>query len=100
MSRVVSRLNCPRCGSRDNVALYDDGGQHCFTPGCSYHVSPNSFSMSNLVSNDSPNREIEPILGSYQAIPNRCIPEEVCKLFGYFKGRYGDSEAYHWPIYD
>lgn len=100
MSRVVSRLNCPRCGSRDNVALYDDGGQHCFTPGCSYHVSPSSFSMSNLVSNDSPSREIEPILGSYQAIPNRCIPEEVCKLFGYFKGVYGDSEAYHWPIYD
>ena len=100
MSRVVSRLNCPRCGSRDNVALYDDGGQHCFTPGCSYHVSPNSFSMSNLVSNDSPSREIEPILGSYQAIPSRCIPEEVCKLFGYFKGVYGDSEAYYWPIYD
>jgi hypothetical protein len=27
---------CPRCGSRDNVAVYDDGHKWCF--GCSYYV--------------------------------------------------------------
>ena len=30
---------CPKCGSRDNVAVYSNGGRHCFTPGCNYHVS-------------------------------------------------------------
>jgi len=29
---------CPKCGSRDNVAVYSNGGRHCFTPGCGYHV--------------------------------------------------------------
>jgi twinkle protein len=44
--------------------------------------------------------EIDPIIGTYQAIPSRGISETDCKFFGYFKGTYGDSEAYFWPIYD
>ena len=97
MSRVVGRLSCPRCGSRDNVAQYDDGGQHCFTPGCGYHLS-SSFTMpTNEV---QASQEIDPILGSYKAIPSRKIPEETCRSFGYFQGVYGDSKAYYWPIYD
>jgi len=97
MSRVVGRLSCPRCGSRDNVALYDDGGQHCFTPGCGYHLS-SSFTMP--INEPQTHQEIDPILGTYKAIPSRKIPEETCKTFGYFKGVYGDSEAFYWPIYD
>ncbi len=45
-------------------------------------------------------QEIDPILGSYKAIPSRKIPEETCRAFGYFQGVYGDSKAYYWPIYD
>ena len=101
MSRVVGRLNCPRCGSRDNVALYDDGGQHCFTPSCNYHVSAShSGPMNSFVHNEQHSREIEPILGSYTEIKSRCISKTTCQQFGYFKGVYGDSEAYYWPIYD
>jgi twinkle protein len=56
--------------------------------------------MSTPFSNEQQHREIEPILGSYKAITSRGISETVCKQFGYFKGVYGDSEAYYWPIYD
>lgn len=35
-SNCVSHVNCPRCGSMDNLALYDDGHSWCFTPGCGY----------------------------------------------------------------
>ena len=41
-SRVIGKKQCPKCASsgndrsRDNLALYSDGGQHCFS--CSYHV--------------------------------------------------------------
>ena len=38
MSQVIDREECPKCGSSDNVAVYDDGGKHCFTPGCNYHI--------------------------------------------------------------
>lgn len=102
MSRVVRRLNCPKCGSRDNVAQYDDGGEHCFTPGCTYHVSgsSSSFQMSTIENLNDNHKEIDPVIGTYQAIQSRGISENVCRLFGYFKGTYGDSEAYFWPIYD
>ena len=34
----LHKEECPKCGSRDNVAVYSDGGRHCFTPNCGYHV--------------------------------------------------------------
>jgi twinkle protein len=101
MSRVVGRQHCPRCGSRDNVAVYEDGGQHCFTPGCGYHLSVSgSIQMPPFVQNETQNQEITPILGSYVPLKKRGISDTTCKQFGYFKGTYGDSEAYYWPIYD
>lgn len=34
MARFVGHESCPRCGSRDNLARYDDGSAFCF--GCRY----------------------------------------------------------------
>lgn len=34
MSKFLHHDNCPSCGSRDNLAVYDDGHSHCF--GCGY----------------------------------------------------------------
>lgn len=31
----VKHSGCPKCGSKDNLALYSDGGSHCF--GCGWH---------------------------------------------------------------
>ena len=30
--------SCPECGSSDALAVYKDGGRHCFASGCKYHV--------------------------------------------------------------
>ena len=30
---------CPKCGSKDNLAVYSNGGRHCFSPDCDYHVN-------------------------------------------------------------
>ena len=35
-STCISHAPCPRCGSADNLAIYDDGHGWCFTPGCGY----------------------------------------------------------------
>lgn len=45
MSRFVGHESCPRCGSRDNVAVYDDGHKWCF--GCSYYV-PSKDTLESL----------------------------------------------------
>lgn len=29
---------CPKCGSKDNLVVFDDGGEYCFTPGCGVKV--------------------------------------------------------------
>ena len=34
----VKHSGCPKCGSKDNLALYSDGGSHCF--GCGWHPRP------------------------------------------------------------
>jgi len=38
VSYFVKHSPCPKCGSRDNLAIYSDGGGHCF--GCGYHPKP------------------------------------------------------------
>lgn len=44
---VIKHSQCPACAklgndtSKDNLALYSDGGEHCF--GCGYHVFPNKI---------------------------------------------------------
>lgn len=36
MSSFIRHEKCPECGSKDNLAIYDDN-EHCFTEGCGYH---------------------------------------------------------------
>lgn len=38
MSYFLRHTSCPNCGSRDNLALYSDGGGWCF--GCRYRIKP------------------------------------------------------------
>ena len=35
-SVCITHAPCPRCGSADNLAIYDDGHGWCFTPSCGY----------------------------------------------------------------
>ena len=39
MSEFVRHEPCPKCGSKDNLARYSDGGVHCF--GCGFHPRVN-----------------------------------------------------------
>lgn len=42
MARVIQRIQCPKCAENggdsrgDNLAIYDDGGGHCWA--CGYHI--------------------------------------------------------------
>jgi twinkle protein len=38
-SKFLHHEECPKCGSRNNVAVYSNGGRHCFSTGCDYHVN-------------------------------------------------------------
>jgi len=36
MSNFVGHAPCPKCGSRDNLGVWDDGHKYCFSSGCDY----------------------------------------------------------------
>lgn len=38
MSKVLKKIPCPACGSKDNLVVYSDGGLHCFGVDCGYTV--------------------------------------------------------------
>ncbi len=44
MSNFVRHEPCPRCMSKDNLGVWDDGHKYCF--GCGYKVPPTGMSMS------------------------------------------------------
>ena len=59
MADVLCHEQCPQCAangndnSRDNMAVYSDGGKHCFA--CGYHV----FGTEDWNENSSMNVKIE-----------------------------------------
>ena len=79
MGTFIKHEPCPRCGSRDNLARYDDGSGYCF--GCQYTEKLNG---ENAVQENS--------LGlvdlEYKALITRKISEETCRKYGYQVGTY------------
>ena len=69
---------CEKCGSRDNVAVYDDGHTYCF--GCHAYTTENSNEQITI------NKDM--IDGSIRALPKRKIDEDTCRKFNYQTGEY------------
>ncbi|WP_163832037.1 toprim domain-containing protein [Spartinivicinus ruber] len=88
-TRVVSREPCPRCGSQDNVAVYDDGHANCYTPNCNYFLKSNGEEGGNKKSVSH-----SLIEGNYKGLVKRKISEETCRKLGYKVGRFKDKSVH------
>jgi twinkle protein len=89
-SNYLRKEPCPSCGSRDNLARYDDGHAHCF--GCGYYEKAQSDSedttLQSLSLTKSPKQEgVLSFQGEITDLPARSIREETCRVWSY---RYGD----------
>lgn len=63
----VTHGPCPKCGSRDNLATYEDGHEWCF--GCKYYVPPpNTLAnrVSQFLKKTETSKEISPL-------PSDCV---------------------------
>ena len=78
---VVSRKSCPSCGSRDNVAVYADGGEHCFTPSCNYHVNGSGGASRASSGTFTQSTRVE-MTGVIEAIKDRGISQSVANKYG------------------
>ena len=88
-SKYVRKEPCPECGSKDNLAIYDDGHGYCF--GCGYTMQPQK---------DKPRKSFvksvkKPLLKfvTPKALPKRGLSHETCELFN-----YGISEHNGQPV--
>ena len=75
--RVVERKSCPQCGSTDNVAVYADGHEHCYTIKCDHH----KFADGEVHTATPVKTRIE-MSGQYAAIKDRKISKETCVKYG------------------
>ena len=98
--RVVAREACPSCGSKDNVAVYDNGGKHCFGAGCSYHVYGDGVPSGAPAFEPTPTR-LE-MSGQVAGIPDRRISKETCAKYGVTVdyGRDGKIANHWYPAYN
>jgi len=79
-SEFIGHEPCPSCGSKDNLARYDDGHGFCF--GCSYYESnDNQEVVSKGVSMDF-------VKGEYIPLTKRGINQETAEKWGYQVGTH------------
>lgn len=81
--------SCPKCGSADNLARYDDGHAYCF--GCHYREPPTG----GVQKTDKPttggqkeNMDTNFVDGEVRALKARGISEETCEKWNYRVGKF------------
>lgn len=77
MGRFLYHSACPKCGSSDNLAVYDDNA-HCF--GCGYHANEGGEEQTIRTTRG---RNMSLLQGEVKALTKRGISEETCRKFGY-----------------
>jgi len=91
-SRVIAREPCPKCGSRDNLARYDDGHAYCFGYGCGYFEKGDGMERPEVVKDGRmyrSNPDLIPLSElTYEALPKRGLQEETCRHWKYGTIRY------------
>ena len=68
---------CPECGSRDNVGVWANGSEHCFTPNCNYHKKTEGDYMQT----SQQEKVISLTKGMLKDIPDRFITEDTCRKY-------------------
>ncbi len=92
-SKYLRHEPCPECGSKDNLAVFDDGHAHCF--GCDYQYQPSKEKKPRPMANASPPRQVSPLIKFIKpsALRKRGITEETVGRFP-----YGIAEYHNQPV--
>ena len=88
---------CPSCGSKDNLARFDDGHGFCF--GCKYYESGNNNqgapSMTRYKSIEIvTSKEMRLIDVEFVGLPARSLDENTCKVWEYGVGIYNNHHVH------
>lgn len=89
-SRFIRHEACASCGSKDNLARYDDGHGYCF--GCG-HYERAETTMEAEASVPAKGREQVVVGGEYKDLPARLIEQRTCERYDYRVGKVGGQRA-------
>ena len=84
-SKYTKKTACPQCGSKDNLAWFDDGHAYCFSVDCDYTFYPKKEKSTPLKLVPPPPFKAEPVKllkVTYQDLPKRGSTKETCELYG------------------
>ena len=81
MANFVKHEGCPKCNSSDALAIYDDGGAHCFSSGCDYHINGSSNMDNTQIASVTDGGRLR-MGGTVAAIPQRRLSQETCNRYG------------------
>lgn len=97
MAEFLQHEPCPKCGSSDALARYDDGSASCFAMGCK-HWEPPTDGGSRPSHRSSQMEMVDTskfVRGECRALENRGITKETCERWGYQVGENASGEACH-----
>ena len=98
MSTFIRKEPCPKCGSKDNVGVYDDH-KHCFTEGCGYYEYTRSTEPTTSYKRKITESQELKHKGSYSNIPERRISEAICKQYKVTVEQGKDGITHHYYPY-
>ena len=86
-SKYLRHEPCPECGSKDNLAVFDDGHAHCF--GCDYQYQPSKENKPRPMPTTLP-KETSPLIKFIRpaALKKRGLTEETVSRFPYGIAEY------------
>lgn len=91
-SAFVAHESCPKCGSEDNLARYDDGHGYCF--GCDYYEHSGETGDGPVANTDVPSGDSTHLpSGTVEALSARRISEDTCRKWGYQVGKLSGRNA-------
>lgn len=101
MDNFLRHGNCPKCGSADNVAIYESGFEICYTPGCDY-LKKGDGSMKSTSNTTQRNVTFFPLLEG--DIPTfltseRGITRESLIDYGVKKCKVDNAQSVQFPYY-
>lgn len=89
---MVGHEPCPKCGSKDNLARYDDGHAYCFGINCDYREHGTTGTNDTAVPKKKNTTLIQ--RGEFKDLPKRRISEKTCKFFSYSIGTYNNKDCH------
>jgi len=92
-SKFLHHSPCENCGSRDNLAVYND---HTYCFGCQQYKTTNG----DLPKIEKKKTDFKMVEGICEALPSRKIDSETCQKFNYQTGTYKGKPVHIANYYD